>query len=194
MGLLRQEDFFDGLAEELRDRESQWQARVIFARFDGIDGLSRYLELVRELTLAPATVGAQLTDQVFHLATRQRRPATRPQVRPISPHTQNMLSFGKPAPSRKPYVNVTPAVTAPAMAKLSRLRSRMNSSMRPKCRAIAQMASSNGIAGDISSSVRAPPGSMGLPRWIEPNRTAMYASMAAPSSSRYFLFASRSSI
>jgi hypothetical protein len=35
--------------------------------------------------------------------------------------------------------------------------------MRPNWRTMAQMANSSGMAGDISSNVRAAPGSMGLP-------------------------------
>ena len=66
-------------------------------------------------------------------------------------------------------------MTAAATARLSRLRSRTNSSIRRKCRAIAHTASIIGMAGEISSNVRAMPGSMGFASMMEPISTTMYS-------------------
>jgi hypothetical protein len=47
------EDFFDGEFEQPRHFESQWQARIIFLRLDGVDGLPRNTEFVRQVRLRP---------------------------------------------------------------------------------------------------------------------------------------------
>ena len=90
-------------------------------------------------------------------------------------------------------MNETHAVTAAAIAKFSQaaqphelVHAPELAHDGPDCEA------ADGMAGDISSSVRAGPGSMGLPMWIDPTSTAAYTTMAMPSSTRYLFSASRS--
>jgi hypothetical protein len=79
----------DRLAEELGDAKGERQARIVFASFDGVHGLARHSESVRQFTLGPFTLGAKNTKPVFHGAlTRIRWPPMivhRQLAEPIAP-------------------------------------------------------------------------------------------------------------
>lgn len=68
-------DRFDGLIEELRDAKGERQAGIVFASFDGVNGLARHSESLGQFPLGPFTLGAENAEPVFHGAlTRIRWP------------------------------------------------------------------------------------------------------------------------
>ena len=71
--LARFENVFDRLPEQLGDAERQRQARIVFARFDGVDGLARYIEMLGQIALRPAARFAQFADVIVHGFAARRR-------------------------------------------------------------------------------------------------------------------------
>ena len=57
---------FDWLSEYARNRECQWKTRVVSPCFDSVDGLTRYVEALGEISLGPAAFRSQIRQAVFH--------------------------------------------------------------------------------------------------------------------------------
>ena len=64
------EHFLNAEFEGGSDPERQRQRRIESAVLDGVDGIARNPDAVRELSLTPALFGAKHTDAVFHGAVR----------------------------------------------------------------------------------------------------------------------------
>jgi hypothetical protein len=60
------EDFLHWKFEELPYFQGQWQARIVFLGFDGVDGLAGYLESFGKIALRPGTGGAKFPESIFH--------------------------------------------------------------------------------------------------------------------------------
>src|ERR1700761_2996160 len=60
------EDVFDPATEQFGQRKGQRQAGIVAPGLDGVDGLTRHGELVGQVGLAPALLGAQFAAGVFH--------------------------------------------------------------------------------------------------------------------------------
>lgn len=65
------EDGFNGGIEETGEFEGEGKGWVIFAGFDGVDGLPRDFETLCEIGLAPIALGAEDTETVLHLYLRR---------------------------------------------------------------------------------------------------------------------------
>jgi len=100
MGRLGIEDFLDAVPEQPSDPECEWQSRVVFAGFDCVHCLTRYVESLRKLGLGPVTLRAQNAQSVLH---RYRQvaascPTTQPII--ITKIVLSPVSFGTPMCSR----------------------------------------------------------------------------------------------
>ncbi len=58
--------FLDLFAEEPRDLDCQWKARVIPTRFNRVDGLTSDTDRRRQLRLRPFPLGTQNAKSCFH--------------------------------------------------------------------------------------------------------------------------------
>ena len=65
-GWVREEDLVDSFCEDTGEVEGQGQARVIFAGFDGIDGLPRHVEFLGKPRLGPVVLRSQDLDAISH--------------------------------------------------------------------------------------------------------------------------------
>lgn len=60
------ENGFDGLFEYAREGEGEGQARVVAARFDGVDGLARDVKAHGQIGLRPIALGSQDSKAILH--------------------------------------------------------------------------------------------------------------------------------
>jgi hypothetical protein len=60
------EDGFDGGGEEAGKLERQRKRGVVLAGLDGVDGLARDFEALREVGLRPVALGTQNAEAVIH--------------------------------------------------------------------------------------------------------------------------------
>jgi hypothetical protein len=66
--VLVNEDGLDGGFEETGEFEGQWEAGVVLAGLDGVDGLAGDLEAFGEVGLGPVAFGAEDAKAVVHLS------------------------------------------------------------------------------------------------------------------------------
>src|SRR5271169_3819544 len=82
LGLLIEKYFFDVLTEETRNLNSQGQARIVFARLNGIDGLARDADPGGQLRLRPLDFRPQNTQPGLHRYRQEKR--NRPTLQAMS--------------------------------------------------------------------------------------------------------------
>ncbi len=65
--IIRDENGFNGSAHQLRNGKGEWQAGVVSAGFDGVDGLSADTQAIGQFLLGPAALGAQHSESILHI-------------------------------------------------------------------------------------------------------------------------------
>src|SRR3954451_17667565 len=62
----REKNLLDRQVEKFSDAKGEWERRVVFAGLYGVNALPRDFELLRQILLAPAALGAEDAKAVLH--------------------------------------------------------------------------------------------------------------------------------
>jgi len=95
------EDFFDSPSKELRNRKSEWKARVIAASLNCIHSLARHAQLLGEIALRPAALRTQIWDRIRHFPIAMSLSICTTKTAQTTFDIHAVLKWGSPRSSKK---------------------------------------------------------------------------------------------